>query len=83
MRQSGRKERALKKDMDKSKKGIGTKKDTEESRKRIDTKKLEAIKAFVEKSKAEGKSPDEITSAVRAKFGEDVGVWPFVPAPKP
>lgn len=69
----------MKKDADQSRKRTSGTKGKEAPKKKID---WDAIRVLVEKGKAEGKSPDEITSAVRAKFGDEVGAWPFVPIPR-
>jgi hypothetical protein len=52
--------------------GAPTTKDIDELKKRIGSNKFDEIKAFVERRRAEGKSPDEIEAAVRAKFGKDI-----------
>jgi hypothetical protein len=47
-------------------------KDIDELRKKIGSKKADELVAFAKKSKAEGKSPDEITAAIKEQFSKDI-----------
>ena len=47
-------------------------KDIDELRKKIGSEKADELVAFAKKSKAEGKSPDEITAAIKQQFSKDI-----------
>lgn len=54
-------------------------KDINELRKTIGSKKADELVAFAKKSKAQGKSPEETTAAIKDTFSKDIQAGSFTP----